>query len=247
MTTRRSNRSMPARVHSGSSRIAPATPSAPGKWLYPFSSVGGPNNQYLQLILAALAAKASGRTLLLAPFVRWSRDAGSSFAHNFSSTFDARALARFVSVQHVTPRTFGFSAVTRVVTAGGTPSAANFKTLCFAAGLPCDSEALWRSVAGVGHDAISRCKGRPKPDGSYMRCLLAPWADRPTLGFSAWGVGKVKVRAHPAWCCAALLRRSACYPVPCDLCPVPCDLCPHSHPNPNPNPLAPPVSTPRCA
>ena len=111
--------------------------------------MGGPNNQYLQLTLAALAAKASptsplhlpyicptsalhlpyisptsplhlpyicptsalhlpyisakasGRTLLLAPFVKWSHNAGT-LAKNFSSTFDVDALTRFVPVRRMT-------------------------------------------------------------------------------------------------------------------------------------------------
>ena len=169
--------------------------SAPGRWLYPFSSVGGPNNQYLQLILAALAAKASGRTLLLAPFVKWGHDPGT-FAKNFSSTFDAGALARFVPVRSLAaPRAFSFSAVSQVVTAGGAPSTDNFRTLCYAAGLPCDGDALRASATGFGSEALARCKGTVKSDGSYMRCLLSKWADRSALGFSAWGFGKVKVRA----------------------------------------------------
>ena len=177
------------------SRIAPA-----GQWLYPFSSVGGPNNQYLQLILAALAAKASGRTLLLAPFVKWGHNPGT-FAKNFSSTFDAGALARFVPVHSlVAPRAFSFSAVSQVVTAGGAPSTDNFRTLCYAAGLPCNGDALRASATGFGSKTLARCKGTVKSDGSYMRCLLSKWADRSTLGFSAWGFGKVEVRAlcvHP--------------------------------------------------
>ena len=172
------------------SRIAPA-----GQWLYPFSSVGGPNNQYLQLILAALAAKASGRTLLLAPFVKWGHNPGT-FAKNFSSTFDAGALARFVPVQSLeAPRAFSFSAVSQVVTAGFAPSTDNFRNLCYAAGLPCNGDALRASATGFGSEALARCKGTVKSDGSYMRCLLSKWADRSTLGFSAWGFGKVKVRA----------------------------------------------------
>lgn len=172
------------------SRIAPA-----GQWLYPFSSVGGPNNQYLQLILAALAAKASGRTLLLAPFVKWGHNPGT-FAKNFSSTFDAGALARFVPVRSLAaPRAFSFSAVSQVVTAGGAPSTDNFRILCYAAGLLCNGDALRASATGFGSEALARCKGTVKSDGSYMRCLLSKWADRSTLGFSAWGFGKVKVRA----------------------------------------------------
>ena len=166
-----------------------------GQWLYPFSSVGGPNNQYLQLILAALAAKASNRTLLLAPFVKWGHNPGT-FAKNFSSTFDAGALARFVPVQSLAaPRAFSFSAVSQVVTAGGAPSTDNFRNLCYAAGLPCNGDALRASATGFGSEALARCKGTVKSDGSYMRCLLSKWADRSTLGFSAWGFGKVKVRA----------------------------------------------------
>ena len=37
--------------------------------LYPFSSVGGPNNQYLQLVLAALAAKAYPISPLYLPYI----------------------------------------------------------------------------------------------------------------------------------------------------------------------------------
>ena len=174
-------------------RVLPRTPA--GQWLYPFSSVGGPNNQYLQLILAALAAKASNRTLLLAPFVKWGHNPGT-FAKNFSSTFDAGALARFVPVQSLAaPRAFGFSAVSQVVTAGGAPSTDNFRNLCYAAGLPCNGDALRASATGFGSEALARCKGTVKSDGSYMRCLLSKWAYRSTLGFSAWGFGKVKVRA----------------------------------------------------
>ena len=171
-------------------------PGGSKRLLYPFSSVGGPNNQYLQLIMAALAAKASGRTLLLAPFVRWGHDAGSSFSKNFSSTFDAGALARFVPVHSLTaPDTFSFTAVSRVVAAGGAPSTDNFRTLCYAAGLPCDGDALRASVSGFGSEAMARCKGKAKSDGSYMRCLLSRWAELPAIGFSAWSFGKVKVRA----------------------------------------------------
>ena len=209
---RRSNRSTYARSQSGTSsgyrtssghRVTGGYPGADhlprgapaGRWLYPFSSVGGPNNQYLQLILAALAAKASGRTLLLAPFVKWTHDRGT-FARNFSSTFDAGALARFVPVHSLTaPRTFSFSAVSQVVTAGGAPSTENFRILCYAAGLPCDGDALRASATGFGSEALARCKGTVKSDGSYMRCLLSRWAGRSALGFSAWGFGKVKVRA----------------------------------------------------
>ena len=43
--------------------------TAPAGQLYPFSSVGGPNNQYLQLILAALAAKASPISPLYFPYI----------------------------------------------------------------------------------------------------------------------------------------------------------------------------------
>ena len=176
-------------------RVLPRSSAPAGQWLYPFSSVGGPNNQYLQLILAALAAKASGRTLLLAPFVKWGHDPGT-FAKNFSSTFDAGALARFVPVRSLAaPRAFSFSAVSQVVTAGGAPSTDNFRTLCYAAGLPCDGDALRASATGFGSEALARCKGTVKSDGSYMRCLLSKWADRSALGFSAWGFGKVKVRA----------------------------------------------------
>ena len=175
-------------------RVLPRSAPA-GQWLYPFSSVGGPNNQYLQLILAALAAKASGRTLLLAPFVKWGHNPGT-FAKNFSSTFDAGALARFVPVRSLAaPRAFSFSAVSQVVTAGGAPSTDNFRILCYAAGLLCNGDALRASATGFGSEALARCKGTVKSDGSYMRCLLSKWADRSTLGFSAWGFGKVKVRA----------------------------------------------------
>lgn len=166
--------------------------TAPAGQLYPFSSVGGPNNQYLQLTLAALAAKASGRTLLLAPFVKWSHNAGT-LAKNFSSTFDVDALARFVPVRSLSaPRAFRFTAVSQVVTAGGAPSTDNFRTLCYVAGLPCDADALKASATGFGSEVLARCKRQVKPDGSYMRCLLSRWADRSALGFSAWGFGKVK-------------------------------------------------------
>ena len=163
-------------------KLHPKSSSPPGL-LYPFSCVGGPNNQYRQLLEAALAAKASGRAaFVLPPFVKWNRDQSSRYAYNFSSTFDAAALSRFVPTVPV--RGFRFSDIGAVVSAGHNPSAGLFRTLCFAAEARCDGTALKARVVYAATSA-QRCKAQPRGT-AFVRCLLTPWNRHSAVGYAGW-------------------------------------------------------------
>jgi hypothetical protein len=63
----------------------------------------GPNNQYMQLMEAAVAAKALGRSLLMPHFLSWVNDETGSAgrASSFADTFDVDAVSRFVSLEPI--------------------------------------------------------------------------------------------------------------------------------------------------
>ena len=63
----------------------------------------GPNYQYMQLMEAAVAAKALGRSLLMPHFLSWVNDETGSAgrASSFAETFDVDAVSRFVSLEPI--------------------------------------------------------------------------------------------------------------------------------------------------
>ena len=62
----------------------------------------GPNNQFMQLMEAAVAAKALGRTLLVPSFRAWVQDeTGSRGSHvRFQDVWDEDVLSRYVPLAH---------------------------------------------------------------------------------------------------------------------------------------------------
>ena len=83
----------------------PAATSQPG-FLLPYLQYG-PNNQFLQLMEAAVAAKALGRALLVPSFRAWVQDETSSAGSliRFEDTWDVDALANYVQLAHPPSRT----------------------------------------------------------------------------------------------------------------------------------------------
>lgn len=82
-----------------------AATSQPG-FLLPYLQYG-PNNQFLQLMEAAVAAKALGRALLVPSFRAWVQDETSSAGSliRFEDTWDVDALSHYVQLAHPPSRT----------------------------------------------------------------------------------------------------------------------------------------------
>lgn len=82
-----------------------AATSQPG-FLLPYLQYG-PNNQFLQLMEAAVAAKALGRALLVPSFRAWVQDETSSAGSliRFEDTWDVDELSNFVQLAHPPSRT----------------------------------------------------------------------------------------------------------------------------------------------
>ena len=88
-------------VHASKTRRSPGNPRAP-RLLFPVMIMGGPNNQYQQILECMLLARALGRSLVLPPILSWNAG-GHKPARTvpFAETFDVASVDDFVKTASI--------------------------------------------------------------------------------------------------------------------------------------------------
>ena len=156
------------------------------KLLWPLMTMGGPNNQYLQLLESMLLAEALGRALVAAPFLKWLNARGRD-VRAFNDTFDAAAVGRFVAVARVAelPRAHALGAVVVHAGRGSAVKQRDLATVCAMARARCAKKPFARPL--VDDSSKRRCAKVPKPDGSYAACVAERYAHHDVVAASLWG------------------------------------------------------------
>ena len=156
------------------------------KLLWPLMTMGGPNNQYLQLLESMLLAEALGRALVAAPFLKWLNARGRD-VRAFNDTFDAAAVGRFVAVARVAelPRAHALGAVVVHAGRGSAVKQRDLATVCAMARARCAKQPFARPL--VDDASKRRCAKVPKPDGSYAACVAERYAHHDVVAASLWG------------------------------------------------------------
>ena len=156
------------------------------KLLWPLMTMGGPNNQYLQLLESMLLAEALGRALVAAPFLKWLNARGRD-VRAFNETFDAAAVGRFVDVARVAdlPRAHALGAVVVHAGRGSAVKQRDLATVCAMARARCAKKPFARPL--VDDSSKRRCAAVPKPDGSYAACVAERYAHHDVVAASLWG------------------------------------------------------------
>ena len=156
------------------------------KLLWPLMTMGGPNNQYLQLLESMLLAEALGRALVAAPFLKWLNARGRD-VRAFNETFDAAAVGRFVAVARVAelPRAHALGAVVVHAGRGSAVKQRDLATVCAMARARCAKKPFARPL--VDDSSKRRCAKVPKPDGSYAACVAERYAHHEVVAASLWG------------------------------------------------------------
>lgn len=156
------------------------------KLLWPLMTMGGPNNQYLQLLESMLLAEALGRALVAAPFLKWLNARGRD-VRAFNETFDAAAVGRFVAVARVAdlPRAHALGAVVVHAGRGSAVKQRDLATVCAMARARCAKKPFARPL--VDDSSKRRCAKVPKPDGSYAACVAERYAHHDVVAASLWG------------------------------------------------------------
>ena len=161
------------------------------RFLYPVMTVGGPGNQYSQLLECALIARALDRTLVLAPFLSWVHEDAPQHRERFDLTFDAAYLAAHTAVTAVSALPAG-ATLGPVLSSGTRPTASALRTICRMGQLACAAHGT-PEVHPLDH-AEKACRAKHPRGSALVRCVFGGrWDARPLVGVAVWH------RLEPYW------------------------------------------------